>query len=313
MGRGSVPRQGGWLLVGLIVLIAAVILALAGITFYLTEHLRTTSLRQNQTKAIYLAQAGVMRELYDFRRGVEISVGPVSITAGPPGGIAGDDIYEVDGPEADFLLVNMRGSAGFAIPNPSLCSGTRDRLEGWVLRNVLASGGVSVRIDEMRVNWSPDNGEGVMRIDINGTGSDWTAPGCCGATCNPVEAGDPINIPNQTLGADARWATNRIWFTSSAMETKDWIEVIFVMRGGSERVARFHPTVLAERSADFTLRSLGTVQRGAFPFSLWRRLRAEYRICRSDADTGANCASRADEQRREGRLIGYSELTTLSP
>ena len=100
-------RQQGWLLVGLIVLISTVILALAGITFFLTEHLRTTSLRQNQTKAIYLAQAGVMRAIYDFRTNAGVLLGVQTVEAGPSAGPLDDNVYILGGKAADFLLVNL--------------------------------------------------------------------------------------------------------------------------------------------------------------------------------------------------------------
>ena len=297
------PGSSGWLLVGLIVLISAVLVGLVGITFYLTEHLRNTSLRQNQTKAIYLAQAGVMRELYDFRNGSEISLGEVTVTAGPP-----DDVYNIAGPNADFLLVNLRTTINF--PTDNLCPATgpgrqpRDHMTGWFLRNVLASGSSSITIDQIRVNWDAGN-EGILSIDINNN-TVYTA------ACNtPGVKNTFLDITNQTLAADARWANNHIWFTSTAMESKNWIEITFRMTDGSERVSHWDRLSNPDRSADFTLRSVGEVRRGAFPFVLWRRLKAEYRICRSVVD--ANCNSRVEEEQEEGKLIGYGELTMLSP
>ncbi len=286
------------------------ILALAGITFFLTEHLRSVSLRQNQTKAIYLAQAGVMQELYDFRSGNGVSLTEVTVTAGPPAGTAGDDVYRVSGPEADSLLVNLRAiPVPISFPTGSLCSGTRDVMQRWTMRNVRGGGQGAIRVDQMRVAWSPDGGEGVLRIDLNGTSSDWTSP--CGA---PAGNGALINIPNQTLNPGARWPTNRIWFTSSAMEAKDWIEVTFIMRlpgDGSQRVAHLDPQDAQQTTADFTLRSQGTVRIGAFPFSVWRRLSAEYRICRSVS--GTSCDAEGEERTQEGQLINWQELAQQTP
>jgi hypothetical protein len=307
-----VRRQSsaGWLLVGLIVLISAVILALVGITFYLTEHLRTTSLRQNQTRAIYLAQAGVMRETYDFRSGNGVSLTETTVTAGPPAGTAGDDVYQISGPEADSLLVNFRAiTVPVSFPTGSLCSGTRDRMQDWTVRNVRAGGQGAIRVDQMRIAWSPGGGEGVLRIDLDGAGSDWTAP--CGS---PAGNGALIDIPNQTLNPGARWATNRIWFTSSAMEAKDWIEVTFIMRlpgDGSQRVARLDLQNSQQTTADFTLRSLGTVRRGAFPFSVWRRMKAELRACAFVS--GAACNSEGEERTQQDALVSLEELFTLTP
>ncbi len=295
----------GWLLVGLIILISAVILALVGVTFYLTEHLRITSLRQNQTKAIYLAQAGVMREFYNFRSGNGVSLTETTVTAGPAPGTADDDVYQISGPQADFLLVNMRGNITF--PTNNLCGAPRERILGWSLRNVRGAGQGAIRIDWVRVNWSPDGGEGVLRIDLNAN-TIWAAP--CN---NPAGINTNIAIPNQTLPARTRWdgSRNRVWFTSSAMDAMDWIDIIFVMSDGSERVSHYDLVSVADSSADFTLRSVGTVRRGAFPFSVWRRLLVDYRLCR--AVFGTSCNTDGLERTQEGTLITYRELTVLSP
>ena len=58
---------GGWLLVGLIILVSGVIVALAGASFLISGQLRVAALRQNQAKAIALAHAGIMQAIYDFR------------------------------------------------------------------------------------------------------------------------------------------------------------------------------------------------------------------------------------------------------
>ncbi|MBI4003443.1 MAG: hypothetical protein HY353_00305, partial [Candidatus Omnitrophica bacterium] len=307
----------GWLLVGLIVLISAVILALVGITFYLTEHLRTTSLRQNQTKAIYLAQAGVMRELYDYRRGQEISLGEQTVTAGPLPGTADDDVFNISGPNADFLLVNMRDAVSFA--NSNLCPSrgpervSRQRIRNWAVRNVLASGESSLTVDAMRINWfpyPPADDEGILRIDLNGTNSNWEAPGCVAAARNSV-----IDItPNVTLTPGQRWNNNQIWFTAtSGMDAKDWIDVTFILSDSGERTSRYVPPNPDQSWADFTLRSVGEVRRGAFPFSVWRRLRVEYRVCAQSGDIGEDCSSAGDEQRNEGAIVAYEELNSQTP
>ncbi|MDP3704237.1 MAG: hypothetical protein Q8R78_07610 [Candidatus Omnitrophota bacterium] len=303
--------SGGWLLVGLIVLIAAVLLGLVGITFYLTEHLRTTSLRQNQTKAIYLAQAGVMWELREYRRGQEISTGEQIVTAGPP-----DDVFNISGPDADFLLVNMRNTVDFENTNycPSGRNGvSRQRIRFWSVRNVLASGESSLTVDQMRINWFPyppaDN-EGILRIDLKGTSPTWEAPGCVAEARNSV-----IDIdPDITLDPEQRWPNNQIWFTAaSGMDAKDWIDVTFILSDGSERTSRYVPTNPDQSWADFTLRSIGEVRRGAFPFSVWRRLRVEYRICAQSSDIGGNCNSEGEERTRVGAIIAYEELSNQTP
>jgi len=186
--------SAGWLLVGLIVLISAVILALVGITFYLTEHLRTTSLRQNQTRAVYLAQAGVMQAIYDFRfddnpggpatdNGFRLGEYPVPTDTGVIGSYADDDVFILGGQAADFLLAAMIPATW---TTDSICGGakTRQILRNWTLRNVLLTAstsptppdnlpdGMPVVITGLQISWEPDNGERVYRVDLTGNAAD---------------------------------------------------------------------------------------------------------------------------------------------
>ncbi|MBI3996886.1 MAG: hypothetical protein HY352_04435 [Candidatus Omnitrophica bacterium] len=312
----TTPRRGpsrrGWLLVGFIVLLSAVILALAGITFFLASHFRVTSLRQNQTKAIYLAQAGVMTALYNFRRGANITVGEQTVDAGPLPGSADDDVFRLQpvdagSTQADFLLMNMRANVTFG--QQGFCGSPRDRLQGWTVRNVLASGGRALVVESFKVNWDAPSGERVLRLDINGTGSDWQDANCVGI---PPDTFIPLSVPaaNRTLNAGARWATNRVWFTSSAMDGKTWIEITFLMADGSSRTAHWDADPTG-RSADITIKSVGEVRRGSFPFILWRWLQAEYRICRAVSGTSCNAAS--EEERQPGALVSYLERMKLTP
>lgn len=299
--------SGGWLLVSLIVLLGAVLLGAVGLSFLLAAQLRVTSLHDLRTRAVYLAQAGAARAIRDFRQGTGISLAPAIVVAGPAAGSGDDDLYEVDGPEADHLLVNMRANVTLPAGN-SLCSADRSRLQGWFGRNVRATGQGSVRVDEMRLNWEPVlAGEGVLRLDLNGNGADWTSP--CGAPAGP---NTNINIPNHLLSPGARWNNaSRVWFTSNTMNAKDWIDVVFIMRDGSERTARYHVADVAQRTADFTLRAVGTARRGLYPVEFWRRLRIEYRICR--VATGTACNDGTEEEEEAGAVVGFAELAALTP
>lgn len=101
--------QGGWLLVGLIILISAVLVAMTGIALAMVQSQRVVSMRENDTEAAYLAQAGIMQELYNFRDGTGVgSVGVDQvIDAGPTPGLGDDDVFVLGGKAADFLLANM--------------------------------------------------------------------------------------------------------------------------------------------------------------------------------------------------------------
>ena len=186
------------------------ILALAGITFFLTEHLRITSLRQNQTKAIYLAQAGIMRAIYDFRyddptiTGTDngFQLGEYSVQTGALGSFPNDDVFILSGVAADFLLAAMIPGTwtpgNMCPPNPN----NRQILQNWTLRNVLLMNtppdGLPVAIHQLQVSWQPNNGELVYRVDLMGTGADWSS-------CTGAASGDLITLtPDQTVAPSDR-------------------------------------------------------------------------------------------------------------
>ena len=275
---------GGWLLVGLIVLISAVLLALGGLAFLLTEHLRVTSLQQNQTKAIYLAQAGVMQAIYDVRfstGGNGFIPGTYDAVPGDAGvpGLADDDVFILEGVPADFLLANMIPALldqqnAFGLQN-------RDRLRSWRLRNVRAD--AAIRIDYLTVSWPalpaspPAAGtEEVARVEIDNARV-WPTSGS--VSCVPN--GTKIDIANVTIPAATERVNNTVYFCTggaqSQMPNKAYIELKFWMSDNTTRLVRYTPA-LATRSGSFTIKSVGEVRQGVFPFVMRRRLQAEYRL-----------------------------------
>ena len=295
----------GWLLVGLIVLISAVILALAGITFYLTEHLRSVSLRQNQTKAAYLAQAGIMQAIYDFRfndgaiAGSDncFTAGEYNATTGAIGNFPNEDVFILGGKAADFLMANM--IPGVLNTGNLVGVGIRDRLQGWSVQNVLCAlppGLTAVRIDWITVSWAnavAPPAEGVIRIEIPAGTRVWPQSGTASA---PQASGTRLDITNTTIPVNTA-RSGVIWFTTNGVmtdgSTKLPIDVTFEMSDHNQptpipphwslRMGRHTPQAnLAGRSGSFTVKSVGEVRKGAFPFSVWRRVQAEYRL--NDAD-----------------------------
>lgn len=333
--RGTVTETSshGWLLVGLILLLTVTSIGLVGVTVFLSQHLRVTGVRYLQTKAFYLAQAGIMRALYDVRRGAGVSLGEQTVEAGPGAGTADDNVYTIQpfgsgSQHRDVLLMNMRSTTAFDPSPDSYCGLTRDRFEQWPVRNVLASGGATFVVQSITVNSNAPAGSRVIRIDLNGTGADWRAPGCAGgcsaATCGVgagtlVGVGTPVDLSSVAVGnrsvapgAAGRWSNNRIWFsTAGTMSGQLWVDVTFTMAApdSSSRTARWDRLVVANRTADFTIKSVGEVRRGALPFVGSRRIQAEYRIC---TVPGAPCASEANERIQWGSIMSYQERMQLT-
>ena len=299
--RNFSPSQRGWLLVGLIIILSSVFVAMAVVSLLLGQSRQLISVRQNQTEAVYLAQAGVMQALYDLRRlspsagGIELRAYNVDNPSGPSPGPT-DDAFILSGVAVDFFLANMKAASFEEKP---LCgAGTkRDRLQDWPVTNVLSSvsvaSGPTVTVTAMTVSWSPNASERVLRIDFDNT--------AVYSNCTGAGMGELIDLPDTTIGPRVTWtgSKDRIWFSSTAMDAKTSIDLTFIMTDGSRRIAHYEPTV-TNRSADVTIRSVGEVRKGAFPFVTWRRLQAEYRL------SGSSVVS-------SGNLLSYQELTAKTP
>ena len=287
---------------------------MATIWLLLAEHRQAVSHIENHTEAIYLAQAGVMQALYDFRRGVGVSLGEGVVDAGPAPGSADDDVFVLGANQADVFLVNIKAPITFPTSGGPMTCGVRNRFQGWFIRNVLASGGASSVVSQMKVNWSspspPD--EGVVRVDLNGfSAADWTAPGCVAPLPDaPFTLTSAASSRTLSPGAAGRWVENRIWFKTD-MASKAWIDVTYIMTDGSQRLNHYE-SAIGNRWADFTVKSVGEVRKGLFPFLTWRRLQAEYRICSGVASSAA-CDTESEERTAVGALMSYQELTQKSP
>ena len=118
----------------------------------------------------------------------------------------------------------------------------------------------------------------MVRIYLNGTGSsDWPSSGCGSAATGA--SGQTLTLSStQTIAAASSWPTNRIVFATTNMDTKTWIELAFFMTDGSTRRVRFLPATPIASSANFTVKSIGEVRQGVFPFSVWRRIQTEYKL-----------------------------------
>jgi hypothetical protein len=85
--------------------------------------------------------------------------------------------------------------------------------------------------------------------------------------------------------------------------------------GSSARESFYDPPDILDpvnhSRADFTVKSVGEVREGTFPFIQWRRIQAEYRICGSVS--GSQCNTEAEERRQPGNIISYQEMSNKSP
>ena len=276
-------------------------MALATIWLLLVEHRQAVSHIENHTEAVYLAQAGVMQAIYDLKRGAGVALRAYNVNN--PGGAAPSATQDAfilgcvscgvtPALQSDYFLVNMT-VAGASAVSPQPCGGgTSDRFSNWPVNNVLAAGGLTSTVDQIQVTWPSPGSERVTRIMLNGAYV---------TSCISVKSGIAINVTNTSIAPMGVWpaSNNQVWFNSSGtMGAKASIDVTFIMTDGSSRTAHYDLATSTNRSADVTIKSIGEVRTGNFPFLVWRRLQAEYRV-----GTALNSA---------GRLLSYQELTRNS-
>ncbi len=309
------PSSGGWLLVGLIILVTAAGIGLAGATLFLTSHQRATSLRALQTRAYYLAQAGVMQAVYDFRElagGTGYTLGQVIVDDNPAS--ADDDVFVLEAVGSDGLLVNLK--PGTLPAATTICAASRSRLTGWRLRSVLLSASPATTIDRVAVDWAPVlAGETVIRIDLGGA-QRWPLPAGTCSSVGPNVFADLV--PNYAIAPGAVVAgANTIWFSTTGFRagggttTKTFIDLKFQLLDGSVRVARFVNAV-GSRASSFSLTTVGRAGRGPMPFASCRRARVEYRICNSV--TSANeCDDATEERITSGKIHLVRDEGTRCP
>ena len=210
----------------LVALIAILGLVLMGSVRTFENMSLQTQLRVDQTKAHYLAQAGVMRAVWNWyvsnttteasRRYDDNGAGTTVITGSNcafkfgSDGTATPNILQSNFAYYSFNLTDttawttsaaaacVQGAAGDAV------NGQCRRLRLWRLRNIQTTGLSNIVLEKCKVSWTPSEGEGVSAIFLNGV--------------NMVPAGGPfvsgtdIDITNTTVtpGSLLSGATNYI-------------------------------------------------------------------------------------------------------
>lgn len=299
----------GLALVTLIVLLAVALIATAGITSAVVEGMQATFVQRNLTKAMYLAQAGVMDAVESYQ-----STGPSgwsdAFRLGPflvPGGPSNERFIR-SGPQRDFLFADMR-SAQFT----RRLNGAQSTFDDWRLQRVLqppSTSPTSLWISRIKVFWSGAPTARVTKLIINANVT-ISCPGPAGSFCLDGlsrASGDPIDItPPFELTGNAVLANNHIWFNTNLQPAgvrPASVTLVFYMSDSTcdevtssaiafdqlpvprledcQRMARWRNDATI-RDAHFTVRATGEVD--AAPFLTRRYLRAEYgRMRGSDTD-----------------------------
>lgn len=237
-------RRGITLVAAVILLIFASI-AIMGVTSFIVERLNLNQIRQFQTKAVYLAQAGAHNAVYwyrfrDINANGSFSLGQTDIDA--------NNFFVLGGTAGDLLMVNTSLSS---------VGGAGNRfLQGLRIQNATDSNAIT--IDRMVVRWN--NNQRLRQIVINGSIVFSSLPGLW----TPANA----NIANFTLNTvPTIYPIDYIMFSGNMRGVT--MSIQFVMTDGTSRTLTVYP---ASQNYSFTVKSTGKTTSS----NIYRTIEADY-------------------------------------
>ena len=212
----------------LVAVIAILGLILMGAVRSFENTSKMTQLRIDQTKARYLAQAGVMQAVWNWyvsNTGTEASRRYDDNGAGTT--VVGNNLFKFgsDGPGGPNILqsnfayhsFNSFATTAWVTAAANTCTqggagtgvnGACRRLRLWRIRNIQTAGLSNIVLAKCRVSWTPAGAEGVSIISLNGTA---VQPGG-----GPFASGTDIDITDTTLAPGAVLSGNTNYIEWSA-------------------------------------------------------------------------------------------------
>jgi len=170
-------NKRGIILVEVIIIITLLAVIVSGVTIYIAETLRFDVVTIQQDKALYAAQAGVMRSIVDY----ELNG---SITAVTDAQIEGD-LYYTTGGAGMFFLADAS--------SPDILANRF--LRGISMTNLSSTDDLT--ITHMQVSWTPDSGENLIGIDFGRATVEWSGTAASGTNLDMIDytiaAGDTEN------------------------------------------------------------------------------------------------------------------------
>lgn len=244
-------NKKGITLVSIIMIITLLAIVVGGITSYISEGLRFSVSNMNTTKALYMAQAGLVAAIVDFQdNGLWGSV--------QNNNDAGGEFYYSIGKNADFFWIN-----------PATPQTTGKQLKRIPIKNLNSAG--SITITDLLVAWT--FGGNITSVTL-GNSNVWT-----GALASPAS----LNITDLAITSGTQHANNNdqiFEFSSNVPSTSSTDMVVtFVFSDGSSRKAYILKSGLGANK-EFSITSTGEV-RGGVSGTFRRTLLATY-------DTGTN-------------------------
>jgi len=224
-------KNNGFVLIGLIIIIVLLSIVVLGITTYISEALLLNVSDINQEKAIYSAQAGVMRAIVDYVDGG-------SWDSAQNVNVIGEFYYHL-GQDSNFLAIDAS--------NPETSGGDK-HLRKIPIENINASD--DIIITDMIVSWT--FGGNITKVKLDNT-EVWS-----GTATTPAS----IDVTDFTLTPGAVYSGNndQKWEFQNAISGD--VVVTFIFGDGSQRKA-----ILLDNDSgadnEFSITATGEVRNGA--------------------------------------------------
>ncbi len=224
-------NKRGIILVEVIIIITLLAIIVSGITVYIAQTLRFDVVSIQQDKALYAAQAGVMRAIVDYQDGgMWDSAQDVSLDG---------NVYYQLGEDANFLVVDASNSQ---------ISGGGSHLRRIPIQNINASN--SITITDMVVSWT--FGGDIDRVRLGGA-SVWNDQESSPAT---------LDITDFTITSGTSYTGNNQQRWQFDDDISGDIVVTFIFSDGSS----YEVLLLDEGSTvdnEFSIKATGEVRNGS--------------------------------------------------
>ena len=178
--RWKVVNNKGFVLLGVIIIIVLLAIIALGIVIYISEGLRLNITRNNQERALYAAQAGIMKAIVDYENNGSISA-QTNIQ------IVGNTYYSIGGAGMFFLA---------DCSNPMIIADRK--LKNISMTNV--NDAEDLTITHMQISWTLDGGENIISIDLGRAVAEWTGT---------AQSGTNIDMTDFTIPAGT--TENDVW------------------------------------------------------------------------------------------------------
>ncbi len=211
-------KEKGFGLVILVVIIAVAGILITSTSLYFRDATRQMQLGIDQIKAYYLAQAGVMRALYNWRvsNATDINRRYTELNTT----ITGNQIFKT-GSQANFAYFTFDAVNG---QQDTEWFAGNTRLRRWRIRNIHSAN--SITVTKAKVSWSPVGTTTLSDIQLNNNS---VATGAGGPFASGTEITLTNSAANRTLLPGAVWSGNNTYLTwngsgppDPALVTVEW-------------------------------------------------------------------------------------------